>query len=399
VRAALRAPARGLAVRALLVAACLGAQLAPAEAAAQAGPAQGEDELRDAARERYLRGRQLLQDGYAVEALQELAASYQLFPTWAASYGMAMCQEALGRPREALELYRQTLREGGADVPEAERVVIGERIAALERQVGAAVPPAAAGRLAVHTTPPGAAVRVDGEPAGTTPLLADLSAGPHRVEVELAGYEAATRRVDVVEGQTAAVEFALATAGGPPEARPGAIVVRSDVPAEATIDGGAAGPTPTSPIAVNAGEHVVRVEDRTGRVWTGTVDVPAGGTIAVDVGFGGEPDGVAPLWFWLAAGTAGALAVGGAATGGYVLTLEDEYYDPGTRPDRRSEIKSTGDPLRVVTDALLGAALACAAGALVLGFFTDFSGGTEAQADVRAVDGPGGTVAGPATDW
>lgn len=242
-------------------------------------------------------------------------------------------------------------------------------------------------------------MRVDGTEAGTTPLQIEVSIGPHRLEARLEGHESATRWVDVVEGQTAEVEFGMVALGGAP-GEGGELLVRADPSGTVFLDGEHLGPAPVGPRALAAGEHRVRVEGDDGRVWEETVEVAAGRTMVVDVRLG-VAAGLDPLWFWLTAGTAGALAVGGAATGGYVLSLKDEYDDPATSPARRDEIKSTGDPLRVVTDALLGAAGAVAIGAIALAVFTDFSGEGGVSADVGPLEEPSPpeSAFGAAREW
>jgi hypothetical protein len=89
--------------------------------------------------------------------------------------------------------------------------------------------------------------------------------------------------------------------------------------------------------------------------------------------------GLSPAWFWASAGVAGALAVAGAATGGIVLSLKDEFDDPATTRSRQEEIKSEGDPLEVATTALFVAAGAAAAAAVALALFTDWGGSEETE--------------------
>jgi formylglycine-generating enzyme required for sulfatase activity len=52
--------------------------------------------------------------------------------------------------------------------------------------------------VSFSSDPAGATVRVDGAEVGKTPLTVDLTSGSRRVEVSLAGYEPAARRVEVV---------------------------------------------------------------------------------------------------------------------------------------------------------------------------------------------------------
>lgn len=53
----------------------------------------------------------------------------------------------------------------------------------------------------IATTPAGATVLVDGEPAGTTPATLEIEAGEHEIEVRLAGYNAWQNKIDVTANQ------------------------------------------------------------------------------------------------------------------------------------------------------------------------------------------------------
>jgi hypothetical protein len=65
------------------------------------------------------------------------------------------------------------------------------------------------GKIAVQSTPAGAEVLVDGQPAGTAPLELDLPAGEHVIVLRLAGYADDERRVVVEAGAAAAVAVDL----------------------------------------------------------------------------------------------------------------------------------------------------------------------------------------------
>lgn len=69
---------------------------------------------------------------------------------------------------------------------------------------------AAVGTVTVQSTPAGAEVRVDGEPAGTTPVELRLAAGEHAIALTLPGHVDEERRVVVEVGATATVEATLA---------------------------------------------------------------------------------------------------------------------------------------------------------------------------------------------
>lgn len=64
--------------------------------------------------------------------------------------------------------------------------------------------------LVVDTVPSGAAVLVDGEPVGHTPVRAPTAAGSHRVEVELAGHVPVRETLQLEAGTRAQRRFELA---------------------------------------------------------------------------------------------------------------------------------------------------------------------------------------------
>jgi len=68
---------------------------------------------------------------------------------------------------------------------------------------------ASTGTVTVDSTPPGAEVLVDGEPAGTAPLELRLAAGEHTIVLRLAGHADEERRVVVEVGSTAPVTAEL----------------------------------------------------------------------------------------------------------------------------------------------------------------------------------------------
>ena len=76
--------------------------------------------------------------------------------------------------------------------------------------LGAPAPPSPSGNLSVDSDPAGAAVLVDGQAQGTTPVaLQALPAGDHRVRVVKDGYLDNSRVVKVAAGQTERVQVRL----------------------------------------------------------------------------------------------------------------------------------------------------------------------------------------------
>jgi len=70
--------------------------------------------------------------------------------------------------------------------------------------------------LHIESTPSGAAVSVDGEPVGTTPVDVPTTPGTHEVSVSLDGYDVATRSVDAAAGHPEDVALNLVVHRGHP---------------------------------------------------------------------------------------------------------------------------------------------------------------------------------------
>lgn len=65
------------------------------------------------------------------------------------------------------------------------------------------------GKLMVRTTPPGARIIIDGDHAGTSPMVADLEPGAHRIAARKDGFEEALLRSTVSSGDTTEVSLVL----------------------------------------------------------------------------------------------------------------------------------------------------------------------------------------------
>jgi len=89
--------------------------------------------------------------------------------------------------------------------------------------VNNAGPAEASARLEVRSTPPGAAVIIDGSPVGVSGMTFGVAAGHHTVSVELDGHEVSVREVDLAPGKLTLVELKLVPTGAavpPPPDRP-----------------------------------------------------------------------------------------------------------------------------------------------------------------------------------
>lgn len=219
-------------------------------------------------------------------------------------------------------------------------------------------PAAAAGtgpRVIIDSSPPGAAVYIDGKQLGvrgytSATFKIRLDKGPHRVLLELEGYKSVEQVINVTQAQkfTFALERAPArlevkTPGTNDTARGG----------EVFIDGAPAGTVPV-PIEVPAGRHLVEVRKPGFRVFSEAVELRAGdprtlwvtlqpearsGSLLIsadaqaDVFVDGQPRGAAPV------------LVDNLPEGDHLV--EVRRTEPGAPPWRQNVRVLTGQPVKV----------------------------------------------------
>lgn len=155
----------------------------------------------------------------------------------------------------------------------------------------AAVAPAS-GTVVVNTDPSGAAVVVDGQAHGTTPMTATLNVGPHTIEISQDGVRR-TMTVNVTANAQISqfVEMPKAAAGT------GDLQVRTDPSgAKVSVDGQLRGSSPLTIPGLAPGSHTVVLENDLGSVHE-DVTVQAGGTASLVVPMK-TPQG-APVSGWI----------------------------------------------------------------------------------------------------
>jgi hypothetical protein len=180
---------------------------------------------------------------------------------------------------------------------------------------GGATPAPAAGKLVVQTTPPGAAVTINGKPSGRAPLTREsLAFGDYSVRVVLPGYQTRNAQVRLSAGAASRTlsmqlqrEPAVASRSAKPPAAartqkpspvPAAPMARPEpsastattgvleidsrpVGAQAFVDGRPVGSTPVRVPEVAPGGRVVRLELAAHRTWTEVAQVGRGRTTRV----------------------------------------------------------------------------------------------------------------------
>jgi len=152
---------------------------------------------------------------------------------------------------------------------------------------------AATGTLNVTTNPTGAEVRVDGQPAGVTPLTLTLKAGPHNVELR-GGGEPRTVPVTITAGTQATQYIELPR---PAPASVGQLQIRTEpAGAPVSVDGVPRGRSPVLVDNLRPGDHIVVLESEFGAV-RHTVAVTAATTASLVVPL--TPAEGAPVSGWL----------------------------------------------------------------------------------------------------
>jgi formylglycine-generating enzyme required for sulfatase activity len=135
----------------------------------------------------------------------------------------------------------------------------------------------AQGVLKVVSSPSGAKVSIDGDPAGSAPLTVKKDAGTYVVTLELPGFAPVSRTVELQAGRSAVVNEKLMQAAGyldisiaPAAAASGARV---------TVDGVAAGTGKQGPYKV--GKHTIAAQSAGYRGTEASAEVESGGTNSV----------------------------------------------------------------------------------------------------------------------
>jgi tetratricopeptide (TPR) repeat protein len=121
------------------------------------------------------------------------------------SFNIARAYEKLGDSSGALSWYRDYLRRDPTAKNAAE---VRGFIELLEDKLAEK----GVQQLSVRSSPRGATLTIDGEPVGVTPWTGDLAPGAHRVTLELKGYDASTRDIEIESNDALDVEISLTVA-------------------------------------------------------------------------------------------------------------------------------------------------------------------------------------------
>lgn len=160
----------------------------------------------DEAVQRFERGVQLYEAENYEGALVEFNTAYKLSGNYKLLYNIAICQTALKEYAIATDVFNKYLSDGGADISDARRADVRERLAKLALNVT---------KVKVTTdAPPGATLTIDDAPAGTTPLPESLSVKiGRRIFALTANGRTVTKAVEINSGdQNPPINIVFATA-------------------------------------------------------------------------------------------------------------------------------------------------------------------------------------------
>jgi tetratricopeptide (TPR) repeat protein len=136
---------------------------------------------RSEAKARFDEGVAAFRERRYADAVQAFQRADAIAPSAALSFNIARAFERLDNPSAALRWYRDFLRRS----PQASNV---EEVKARIRELAAKVAQRGVQQITVLSTPDGAAVLIDNQAVGSTPLTIELVPGRHQLELRRAGY-------------------------------------------------------------------------------------------------------------------------------------------------------------------------------------------------------------------
>jgi hypothetical protein len=312
-----------------------------------APPARADASITESARKHFTAGVNYLQDPDGAryeDAYREFKAAYSASPSWKILGNLGLCAMKLQRDGEAIDAYREYLRQGAKEIESDERAQVQRDLETLQAGVVT---------VTIETVPAGATitderssvqgnrvVNVYGPSSG--PLRLGIRAGRHRIVASLTGYAEQVWEFEARPGSNQSHVFSLS--------------------AEAANPAQASGAAPAAP--------------------ANSAQLPSP-----------SPDFVSrktPTSVYIGLAATGVFAIGATVTGLMANSKHSQFEDAndGSDPAHAKDLRDSGKALNLATDVLLGGA-AVALGTTAVLYFTRPST-SERSASLRPVFGSSG---------
>lgn len=270
--------------------------------ASSPAPAALGDSLTGAAKDEYVAGRILFQNGDFSGALVKFQHAFDLSSDVRLLWDMGACEKNLRHYVRVLRLVERYMHDGDPRITEAQRA----EAAVVVRTVRALV-----SELHLIANEAGASVFVDDEPVGTTPLMEPLlvDLGQRRIRVRKPGFKEQVIVQQVPGASELTVSVALER-----ETHEGRIFVSTDAGGAIRLDGTAVGMGRWEG-PVGTGSHTIGITAPGMRAYSTEVTVHDGESRILDVTLQHESGGISAAW-WIGGGV---LVAAGLGVGGYFL--------------------------------------------------------------------------------
>lgn len=300
------------------------APLLAAEVGERASSTPLSESLTGPAKEHYENARLLFDNGDYAGALLKFRQAYESSRDARLLWNIAACEKKQRHYAKMSLLIEQYLREGGPLISEIERSNAESVLDTLQPFVG---------QIELRVNEPGAAVTIDDEAVGATPLLPlRVDMGRHKIRVSKPGFDDWSVLQDVTGGTSLALNAELKVTR-----HTGVLRVIVDGGHDVFIDGARVGVGNWSG-ELPSGTHRLNVRGKGMLPYDTDVVVADKQTDTLRVSLRPEiaprsDNGTSSAWIWIAGGT---LLTAGLLTGGYLLYHSGEMERPspqrGTMP-------------------------------------------------------------------
>jgi len=260
------------------------------------------ESLSGPAKEAYESAKVLLNNRDWAGAYTKFQQAYDLSKDPRLLFNMAVCARDMREYARTEQLLVRYKHEAGAGLSGDEKAQVDAALFTVRALVA---------RVKLDVTEDGAAVAVDGNPVGTTPLSGPLvvDLGKHTLSVNKPGFEPVVRTIESVGGSEAAISITLVA-----EVHAARLAIVAELGAVVIIDKKQVGMERFEG-NLAPGMHEIQVTSPGKKPYSALVELRDGEARTLQVTLSAEPRS-ALIWPWIVGGAA---IAAGAAVGGYFL--------------------------------------------------------------------------------